>query len=110
MNECILAINKDFIFYWVDGIYMEGGIKSVAKSEEIFTNYGYNVKFKKIKQIYFHEKGFDCNDYGTHVRNFNYPYTTSKGEKMLNYMESLELKKLANDIINKDIDLTKNYE
>jgi len=110
MNECILAIKKDFIFYWVDGIYMEGGIKSVGIAEEIFTNYGYNVKFKKIKQIYFHEKGFDCNDYGTHVRNFNYPYTTSKGEKMLNYMESLELKKLANDIINKDIELTKNYE
>lgn len=110
MNECIRDIGKDFIFYWVDGIYMQGGIKSVSKAEEIFTNYGYNVKFKKIKQIHFHETGFDCNDYGTHVRNFNYPYTTKKGERILKYMESLELKKLANDIINKDIDLTDKYE
>ena len=110
MNECINKIDKDFIFYWVDGIYMTGGIKTVAKCEEIFVNYGYNVKFKKIKQIYFHEKGFDCNDYGTHVRNFNYPYATKSGEKVINYIESLELKKLANDIMNKNIDLTSKYE
>ena len=110
MNECIRAMGKDFIFYWVDGIYMKGGIKSVGKCEEIFTNYGYNVKFKKIKQIYFHETGFDCNDYGTHVRHFNYPYTTKTGQKILKYMESMELKQLAKDIIDKDFDLTDKYE
>ena len=110
MNQCIKKIGKDFIFYWVDGIYMKGGIQSVSKAEEIFTNQGYNVKFKKIKQIYFHETGFDCNDYGTHIRHFNYPYTTKSGQRILKYMESLELKKLANDIINEDIDITDKYE
>ena len=89
---------------------MKGGIQSVSKAEEIFTNQGYNVKFKKIKQIYFHETGFDCNDYGTHIRHFNYPYTTKSGQRILKYMESLELKKLANDIINEDIDITDKYE
>tara|TARA_Y100000114_G_scaffold151716_1_gene168878 strand:+ start:3869 stop:4771 length:903 start_codon:yes stop_codon:yes gene_type:complete len=109
MNECIKTLGKDFIFYWVDGIYMDGDIKNVAKVEKIFMKYGYNVKMKKIKQIYFHEKGFACNDFGTHVREFNYPFVDKRGQKKLQYFEAKELKQLANKIINENYDITKKY-
>tara|TARA_R110000751_G_scaffold92475_2_gene180974 strand:- start:2070 stop:2984 length:915 start_codon:yes stop_codon:yes gene_type:complete len=110
MNDCIRELGKEFIFYWVDGIYVQGKAENLVIAENIFTEYGYNVKFKKVKQVYFHEKGFSCNDFGTHTREFNYPGYSRARTKDLSYSEALELKKLAKKILNEDYDIVKGIQ
>jgi len=110
MNDCIKALGKEFIFYWVDGIYIKGKQKNLNTTMRIFRDYGYNVKQKKISQIYFHEKGFTCNDYGTVKREFNYPHYTKDQDKNFTYGESVKLKDLAYKIINQNFDIVDSIE
>ena len=70
----------------------------------VFIDNGYNSKFKKINQIYFHETGFTVNDYGDIKREFSYPKYAEQGAK-IDYAENFKLASAANKIINKEIDL-----
>ena len=108
MHEVIEVIGKDFIFYWVDGIYMENSTENVSKAMTTFLNKGYTSKFKMIKQIFFHEKGFTVNDTGDIKREFNFPNYNSKTEK-IDYIENLRLSRLANEVMNKKIDLQNDF-
>jgi hypothetical protein len=104
MHEVIEAIGKEFIFYWVDGIYMHNTPKNVSKAMNVFLDWGYNTKFKKINQIQFHDKGFTVNDYGTIKREFSYPNYNKKGKK-IDYAENFKLAEFANKVVNDEIDL-----
>ncbi len=44
-----IKCKEDFLFFWVDGIYIRG--KSAATVESIFGNMGYKFKTKKINKI-----------------------------------------------------------
>jgi len=110
MNECIKVLGEEFIFYWVDGIYVQGKDENLHTCLKIFSDYGYNIKYKKIKQIYFHDKGFTCNDYGTVIREFNYPHYTEEQEKNFTYGESIKLKNLAQKILNQNFDIVEETE
>lgn len=108
MHEVIEAVGKDFIFYWVDGIYMTNTPENVTKAMTTFLNKGYTSKFKMIKQIYFHEKGFSVNDTGDIKREFNFPnYDTKEGK--IDYIENIRLSKLANEVMNQKIDLKNDF-
>lgn len=104
MHEVIDNLGKDFIFYWVDGIYMMYTSENVSTAMDIFMKHGYNSKFKKINQIHFHDKGFTVNDYGEIKRNFTYPNYTKKGKKArkvkVNYSANFKLARFANEIVN----------
>jgi hypothetical protein len=104
MHKVISELNGDFIFYWVDGIYFKNTPENVSKAMSIFIENGYNSKFKKINQIYFHETGFTVNDYGDIKREFSYPKYNNKGAKV-NHAENFKLATVANNIIKKEIDL-----
>lgn len=104
MNEVIEAIGKEFIFYWVDGIYMHNTPDNVSKAMNVFLNWGYQSKFKRINQINFHEKGFTVNDYGEIMREFTYPNYSDKGKK-IDYAENFKLAAFANKVVNDKIDL-----
>ena len=104
MNKVIIALNGDFIFYWVDGIYFNNTPENVSKAMSVFIEYGYNSKFKKINQIYFHDTGFTANDYGEIKREFSYPNYSKKGDT-IDYAENFKLATVANKIINEEIDL-----
>jgi hypothetical protein len=104
MHEVIDALGKDFVFYWVDGIYFDNTPKNVTKVMSVFLNWGYNTKFKKINQIQFHETGFTVNDYGTIKREFTYPNYSKKGKKV-DYAENFKLAQFANKVVNDEIDL-----
>lgn len=110
MHECIKEIGDEFIFYWVDGIYVQGNTENLAKCIDIFNKSGYEAKSKRIKSISFHDKGFTCNDFGTSKREFNYPKYTAKQEKQIPYHESVALKELADKIINEDFDILEGIE
>ena len=58
----------------------------------------------EINQIYFHETGFTVNDYGDIKREFSYPKYGEKGAK-IDHAENFKLASVANEIINKEIDL-----
>ena len=108
MHEAIEALGDDFIFYWVDGIYLVNTPENIAKVMHIFTQYGYNTKIRNINQIYFHAKGFAVNDFGTSIREFNYPnYHT---HRRLDYFESVELSDFANKMVDKDFDIVNEIE
>lgn len=104
MNIVIERLGNDFIFYWVDGIYFKHTKKNVQIAMNTFIENGYNAKFKKINQIYFHEQGFVVNDYGEIKREFSFP-DYSLGTKRVDHNENFRLSNLANDIINSKIDL-----
>jgi hypothetical protein len=104
MNKVIDALNGDFVFYWVDGIYFKNTPENVAIAMNLFIEFGYNSKFKKINQIYFHESGFTVNDYGEIKREFSYPNYSKKGNR-IDYAENFKLATVANKIINEEIDL-----
>jgi len=46
MNEAREIAGKDFIMYWVDGIYIKNEPELVEKIRQSFTKYGYDVKFR----------------------------------------------------------------
>lgn len=104
MHEVIKELGRDFIFYWVDGIYFQNTPKNVQKAMSIFIKNGYNSKFKKINQIRFHERGFAVNDYGAIVREFSYPQYSKKGAK-IDHAENFKLAKVANEIVNQNVDM-----
>lgn len=104
MHEVIKELGKDFIFYWVDGIYFNNTPENVSKAMNVFLKWGYNSKFKRINHIQFHTKGFTVNDYGTIKREFSYPKYNQKGKK-IDYAENFKLANLANEMVNKGLDL-----
>jgi hypothetical protein len=104
MHEVIDSLGKEFIFYWVDGIYMHNTPDNVSKAMNVFLNWGYQSKFKRINQINFHEKGFSVNDYGNINREFTYPNYSKKGKKV-NYAENFKLASFANEVVNGKVDL-----
>jgi hypothetical protein len=59
MIEVVNAIGDDFVFYWVDGIYIKNTPDVLSRVTSKFIEMGYTSKFEKIPNIVFHEKGFD---------------------------------------------------
>jgi hypothetical protein len=59
MVEVANKIGNDFIFYWVDGIYIKDNPLAFNTVNSIFLNHGYTSKFEKVPFIEFKEKGFD---------------------------------------------------
>ena len=110
MHEAIESLGYDFIFYWVDGIYVKGNVANITKCIEVFNDWGYNSKYKKVQKIHFHDRGFTCNDFGKSAREFSYPNYSSKDEKPMAYSKSEGLRSLATKILNEDYDIVKSIE
>jgi len=104
MHKVIESLGKEFIFYWVDGIYFKNSPELVSKTMHIFMENGYNSKFKRINQIAFHDKGFTVNDYGEIKREFSFP-NYSKKSRIVSNSESFQVAKYANDLINSNQDV-----
>lgn len=105
MTSAQEALGKDFIFYWVDGIYAIDTEKNRKIVADIFTQAGYGVKFQEIPKVEFTDRGWvtqdseDEND----TRFFSYPhYATGKKKS---YMESINLTDFVSDVISNNRDL-----
>jgi len=49
-----LAVEKDFLFYWVDGIYFRKSKKNIAAVTRVLNENGYsNIKIKEIDEVKF---------------------------------------------------------
>jgi hypothetical protein len=106
MTKAQKALGKDFIFYWVDGIYLVDTKKNRDLVTKIFTESGYGVKYKKIHKITFNKMGWETQDDANseHIRPFNYPHY-SKGKRR-SYFESVKLTEHINKLLVEKPDLT----
>lgn len=99
MQEAVKLIGKDFVFYWVDGIYIHNDKSLLGSLISLFASYGYETKVKGIHSVVFKETSFDVFGVkeGDH-REFFYP-VKGKKNKIKDYNEDKRLKKLASEII-----------
>jgi hypothetical protein len=58
MQETAVSLDKDYLFYWVDGIYVKNDPEAVDLAVSIFNSNGYSVKKKEIHKIDFDEDHF----------------------------------------------------
>jgi hypothetical protein len=103
MHEVARSLGDDYIFYWVDGIYMKRTPESVQKAVEIFNHYGYNAKTKPIDSIDFNEDGFVVWDTPKEKREFNYPHYTK--DRKRDFVEAENIKELAQKVFVQNYDV-----
>jgi hypothetical protein len=113
MGQVVSAIGDDFVFYWVDGIYVKNTPEVLQTVLGKFIEQGYTSKFEKIPYIEFHEKGFDVQGaLKTDLKHFSWVSGSSgskkknnapiteylENERIIRVMESVLYKKPANKV------------
>lgn len=58
MQDVAISLGKDYLFYWVDGIYMKNDPESVQLAKVIFEQNGYGVKTKEMYRVDFNQENF----------------------------------------------------
>jgi hypothetical protein len=85
MGQVVSAIGDDFVFYWVDGIYIKNKPDVLVKVYQIFSELGYTTKTEPIPYIEFHEKGFDVQGVvKTDLKHFSWVSGSSGSKKKNN--------------------------
>jgi hypothetical protein len=82
IDKCRDVLGRDFLFYWVDGIFFDN-IKNADKVRKILDKLGYRYSFET------------CTDF---------EYTETKKSKKVNYLKDGEPKELYIPKKNKDVD------
>jgi hypothetical protein len=99
MQEAVKLIGSEFVFYWVDGIYIRNDKSLLGSLISLFASYGYETKVKSIHSVKFKETSFDV--YGVKEgdhREFFYP-VKGKRNTIKDYNEDRRLKQLASKIL-----------
>lgn len=105
MVDLSKSLGDDFVFYWVDGIYVRDRNNSLQKCLDTFIHWGYTSKFAKIPYIEFHEKGFKVQGATIQdVKEFTWQIESKNGKKLSNtpisdYLKDMELLEYANSIL-----------
>jgi len=98
MGEAVKACGSDFVFYWVDGIYVRNNPVAFAAISTIFNKWGYECKSKYVSEIVFTEAGFTVQGaLNGDLRRFTYPMV--KRATISDFLESERLKKVAKEIM-----------
>lgn len=85
MGQVVNAIGDDFVFYWVDGIYVKNTAETLVKVHQTFSKLGYMTKTELIPYIEFHEKGFDVQGaLKTDLKHFSWVNGSSGSKKKNN--------------------------
>lgn len=103
-------VGDDFVFYWVDGIYIKDKSRALNKVLNAFKERHYGTKIEHVQWVKFEDDGFwvkgDVKDDPKH-----FDYTLVKSEKaMRRYSELAEEKRLldlANEVMNRKPDRRK---
>lgn len=99
MQECVKIAGDDFVFYWVDGIYVKNNAESIGRIMQCLNKWGYESKTKYIKEIVFHNNHFTVNGIVKgDERQFNYRQEDIGSIKKHN--EDIRLAELARSIFN----------
>lgn len=63
MSEAREALGEDFLFFWVDGVFLKHNRGNVPKVKKIFRDYGFEVSSEKLKFVIFNafKKSYSLN-------------------------------------------------
>jgi len=97
MLEIAQAVGDDYIFFWVDGIYIKNNPESIAKTQQIIEKWQYQSKIKAIHRIECTEKQMlvYANENNEKCKRFNYVFNTKKRS----YKRDQDLLKLCENIL-----------
>jgi hypothetical protein len=102
MSQAVRAVGKDFVFYWVDGIYIKDNAVSVNKIAQIFRDCGYDCKIANVPYVEFHDKGFKVQGaLQGDIKEFSWDVSGKKGgnKPITKYLENKRLLALAKSIM-----------
>lgn len=105
MIEVVNSIGDDFVFYWVDGIYIKDKAKAFNTVNSIFLKCGYTSKFEKVPFIQFHEKGFDVQGVvKTDLKHFSWVSDSNGSSKkqskpITEYLENKRLLRVMENVL-----------
>lgn len=103
MSEVVGKLGKDFVFYWVDGIYIRNNPESLSIVNNTFMELGYSSKQEPIPFIEFHEKGFDVQGVvKTDLKHFSWINNGSKKNKntpITEYIENQRIIKVIETVL-----------
>ena len=99
MGKAVKIAGSDFVFYWVDGIYIKNNKETLGKIVSYFSSCGYECKINAIADIVFTGNEFEVRGVKEEdLRVFTYPQTNKKNT-IQKYNENLRLKKLAEELL-----------
>lgn len=93
MGEIMKEVGDDFIFYWVDGIYVKNNPKNIEKITKILTEWDYEYTIEPSFSIRYEEAFFFVKNKDTGTER-KFPYVSRKGSDMSDY----ELKRICEEI------------
>lgn len=100
MSEIAKKIGSNFVFYWVDGIYVKNDVKTIAEISEMFLKHGYTTKMDYVPYVEFVEKGFKVQGaIEDDVKQFSWSVDKADRKPISTYIENHRLKKLAESIM-----------
>lgn len=101
MYKISKEIGKDFVFYWVDGIYIKNKDSAFQKVLKILIENGYSSKFEKVPFVEFREDGFTVQGaIKSDKKEFNWGLSDKDQSKPITkYLENKRLLKLAKSIM-----------
>lgn len=104
MVEIAEAIGDDFVFYWVDGIYIKNNPKSFQKVLEIFLKNGYTSKFQQVPKVEFFENQFVVQGVQeSDKKRYSWSVAKDKSNKPISdYIENQRLLQVAQDLMHKN--------
>lgn len=104
MNDIVKSIGDDFVFYWVDGIYVKQSPGLIDKIVTKFKDKGYSVHFEYVPKVSFHKDGFTVQgELVSDVKNFSYDIEGqgTKSKPISQYLENQRLIEVANKYVYK---------
>lgn len=98
MRECLEIAGDDFVFYWVDGIYVRNNADVIGRIMQCFAKWGYEGKIKQVDEIVFHHNAFTVQGRVSDDRR-EFVYNTGDSVKSIRaWNEDQKLRKLAEEI------------
>lgn len=101
MQRISKEIGKDFIFYWVDGIYIKNKPELRHKISDIALEFNYEITTKLVNRVEFKHNSFSVYEgIGENTVPKEFSYCVGKDRSIIDkYIEDQQLLKIANDIM-----------
>ena len=111
MTQIADELGDEFIFYWVDGLYIKNSDENKKKVVDFFAKYDYLCSSDEIKQIKFNDSDFEVyvsNKDTPKVFSYRHKNKLSKrNEKMRDLKEMTKIKNTVNSVLNGKYDYLK---
>jgi len=100
MKSCVKLLGKDFLFYWVDGIYFADTPENRAKVFDCFSSFKFESKTEGVSKVEFFKDHFFVHSQNElSFKKFSWILGFDRDKKSISPAEMVRLIKLGNDIM-----------